>query len=622
VVSLGVAAAVFLAAYAGGSYGIGDWALAGLAAWWAVALVLAFDLGPVRRLSPAAWAALAALGGLTLLTLVSAEWADAPARAVTEFQRSLTYLGVFVLVLLLARHVSAARWSDGLALGIVAVAAVALVSRFLPDTFSTQGIPALLPAARARLSFPLGYWNGLAILVALAVPLLLRAAVAAVTPVGRAAGVAAFPAVAAVLLFTSSRGGVLTAVVGALVMLAVSRRRWAVAAASGVGAVATGATLAVILPLDDLVNHPLDGADASRQGVIAALAVPLVGVLAGAAWAFLYAAAPERSLVPRWAGTVAAVLGVVAVAAAIVLAHPVARIDAFKAAPEAAGGGEFVRSHLVSSGGSGRWQFWTAAADAFGTQPLHGRGAGSYEAWWTQHGSLAVFARNAHSQYLETAAELGILGLAALFVLLIAALAATLSQLDREDRETGAALAAAFWAFAVALAVDWIWQLPAVALVGVVLLALVVATGGGEEVEAEPYRPPWLGRIYGAIIAVVAALALAVPLLAERELVRSRDAVVAGDTAAAVEHAKRAGEIEPWSPEPALQLALVREAAGALPAARASLAEALERDPTDWRLWLIDARIRTKLADVAGARRSLARARELNPRSPLWRNRT
>jgi hypothetical protein len=620
-VSLAVAAAVFLIAYAGGSYHPSVWSLAGLAAWWAVALIVVLKLGPARPPAPAAWAAALALAGLTVLTLASADWADAPARAVTEFQRSLAYLGVFVLVMLLARHASPARWSDGLALGIVAVAGIALVSRFFPDTFSAQGIPEFLPAARARLSFPLGYWNGLAILVGLAVPLLLRAAVGAATPLGRGAAVAAFPAVAAVLLLTSSRGGVLTAAVGALVMLALARRRWAVAGAAAVGAVAAGATLAVLLPLDDLVNNPFAGDDVPRQGLLAAVAVPLAGVLAGAAWVFLFAAAPERNPLPRWVGIAAVSLATVAVVAAAVAADPAERIDAFKAAPQVTGRGEFVRSHLFSSGGSGRWQFWTAAADAFGTEPIRGRGGGSYEAWWTEHGSLAVFARNAHSLYLETAAELGILGLAALFVLLLAAIAATLSQLDRDDRESGAALAAAFWAFAIALAVDWIWQLPAVAFVGVALLGLLTGTAGGEAPEQGPHPLGRAARVAMTAVAAVAALALLVPLLAERELERSRNAVAAGDTAAAAEHARRAGEIEPWSAEPALQLALVQEEAGALRAARASLRDALERDPSDWRLWLIDARLRTKLADAAGARRSLARARELNPRSPIWRNR-
>ena len=35
------------------------------------------------------------------------------------------------------------------------------------------------------------------------------------------------------------------------------------------------------------------------------------------------------------------------------------------------------------------------------------RGAGSYESWWAQHGSISYFIRDAHSVWLETLGELG-----------------------------------------------------------------------------------------------------------------------------------------------------------------------------------------------------------------------
>jgi Flp pilus assembly protein TadD len=44
---------------------------------------------------------------------------------------------------------------------------------------------------------------------------------------------------------------------------------------------------------------------------------------------------------------------------------------------------------------------------------------------------------------------------------------------------------------------------------------------------------------------------------------------------------------------------------------------AISRDRTDWRLWLASARIETRLGRVRAAERSLRRAVELNPRSPL-----
>src|SRR5436190_164557 len=67
-------------------------------------------------------------------------------------------------------------WVDGLAIAIVAVVAVALVSRFFPSVFGSRAVLRLGSEAVTRLSFPIGYWNGLAVFAGLGIPLLLRAA--------------------------------------------------------------------------------------------------------------------------------------------------------------------------------------------------------------------------------------------------------------------------------------------------------------------------------------------------------------------------------------------------------------------------------------------------------------
>jgi Flp pilus assembly protein TadD len=90
---------------------------------------------------------------------------------------------------------------------------------------------------------------------------------------------------------------------------------------------------------------------------------------------------------------------------------------------------------------------------------------------------------------------------------------------------------------------------------------------------------------------------------------------------AAVDAAHAARAIAPWAPTPYLQLALIREQSGDLEVARTRIREALDRDETDWRLWLVSARIETKLGSVATATRHLARARALNPRSPAFSTR-
>ncbi len=87
----------------------------------------------------------------------------------------------------------------------------------------------------------------------------------------------------------------------------------------------------------------------------------------------------------------------------------------------------------------------------------------------------------------------------------------------------------------------------------------------------------------------------------------------------AFDAAESARDIQPWAATPYLQLALLSEQMGALPMASTWIDKAIARDREDWRLWLVAARVETKLGHVAAAERSLHRAVELNPRSPLFK---
>ena len=157
--------------------------------WWVLILCIGFGIWPLARVTRAAWVTGGLLALFGLWTLLSAIWAANAAGAFSEFTRVMLYLAVFAITVAVSRRANAGRWLDGLALGIVAVAVVALVSRFFPGTFEESQIPRLLPAGTTRLAVPLGYWNGLAVLVGLGIPLLLRAAVVARTIVARSAAV-------------------------------------------------------------------------------------------------------------------------------------------------------------------------------------------------------------------------------------------------------------------------------------------------------------------------------------------------------------------------------------------------------------------------------------------------
>jgi Tfp pilus assembly protein PilF len=112
--------------------------------------------------------------------------------------------------------------------------------------------------------------------------------------------------------------------------------------------------------------------------------------------------------------------------------------------------------------------------------------------------------------------------------------------------------------------------------------------------------------------------AQAIPWLTDLQIKASAAAVDQNEGTSALRHALDAKNLQPWAASPYLQLALVQEQLRDLKAARMWIGEAIERNPIDWRLWLVSARIETKANDISAARRSLRRAKALNPRSPLF----
>jgi hypothetical protein len=628
--AVAVALGVFLLAYHRGGFELGARGVVAIAVWWALLLGVALGVLPLARAPRAVLVGGALLTGLALFTLLSAAWAASAGGVITEFNRVVLYLGVFLLGGLASSWRTVAAWSNGIALGLVAVALVSLVSRFFHGLFPDQGLPEFLPAAGARLSFPVGYWNGLAILVALAVPLLLRAATSASRPVVRGLAVAPLPALAAVVFLASSRGGVLTALLGSVAFLALSRRRWSALAALVCAGLGSGLVLAALLRYDALVDGPLGTPVAGEQGVNAAFIVTGACLLTGGLYALLAALPAVR--VPAAAGWATTALLLAVAVAGVAAADPAQRFAEFREPPPEGPVQRdgFARQHLASAAGSSRWQFWEASVEQWRTAPLHGRGAGSYEAWWARHGTTSQVARDAHSVYLETLGELGLVG----FLLLVAALATPfvaaadrLRRLRPGEGETLAALAAVGVGFLAALGLDWVWELPAAGAVGMLCLGLLAGPGTlprpeepWAELEASSGEPRFalgVGLVAGAWAAIVLQ---ALPLLGDLQLRRSQEAAGRGDVAAALDHARSARALEPWSATPWLQLALVQEQAAELDAARESIREGIDRDPEDWRLWLTATRLETRSGRIAEAREALARARELNPRSPLFRD--
>jgi len=238
-------------------------------------------------------------------------------------------------------------------------------------------------------------------------------------------------------------------------------------------------------------------------------------------------------------------------------------------------------------------------------EPLLGEGAGGFERRWIEERPVAHNARDAHSLYLETLAELGPVGLA----LLLVALAAPLTGLGRARHSAlGPAAAAAYAAFLVHSAVDWDWELPVL-----VLTALACAVALVTEARTAAPVPLTAFRRAAGVAAVVCVIAVAlVAHVGNRALAESVEALERGDTGGAAEAARRARTWAPWSHEPWQLLGEAQLADRDDAAARRSLSEAIRRAPEEWRLWFDLAIVSTGPA----ARRAITRARELNPLSP------
>jgi hypothetical protein len=354
------------------------------------------------------------------------------------------------------------------------------------------------------------------------------------------------------------------------------------------------------------------------QGHRAALLIGAACVFSALLWLGLDELGKRLPSPSRGVARAAVVIVVVLAVAAVVVSHPIRKFDEFKSVSIAGQtASTTTTAHLLGTSGSGRWQFWTAAISEFRAHPLNGGGAGSWGAWWLQHGTLPAFTKSAHSLYLEALAELGIFGFLLLAGAVIAGVAgAVRSALVLRSGEVAAAAACAI-AFFTAAAYDWVWQLAGIALVGVGMLGVAL---GSRHATREP-SPGRIGagRPILAVVAVGAVIAQFVVLAAGIHLRNSEAAVAANDGARARAQALAAKAIEPWAASPYLRLALIYEAERQLPLAAVSIRQAIRRSPNDWSLWEAAARIATERGQVAQARRDLAEARRLNPRSPIFR---
>ncbi|HKP22206.1 MAG TPA: O-antigen ligase family protein, partial [Thermoleophilaceae bacterium] len=130
----------------------------------------------------------------------------------------------------------------------------------------------------------------------------------------------------------------------------------------------------------------------------------------------------------------------------------------------------------LSSLDSMRYEYWRVALETFAGQPLAGTGSGGFRVEWMRERPVRDAAVDAHSLYLETLAELGLLGAAALLAFL-AGLAMSARRAMLAERRAVVGLVALLVTYLVHAALDWDWEMPAVTLPALAAAAILVATG-------------------------------------------------------------------------------------------------------------------------------------------------
>jgi O-antigen ligase len=628
--TLGFAPVLYLA-LRGGGYDTIVYSEVGLAAWWVVLLGALIGLMPLQRFRRLAWVTAGLFSAFVIWTLVASSWSSSAERTVEDVGRLASYAGFFVLGLSALRRDTVRPLVFGMAAAFGVVSLLAVLSRIYPGAFPTDQVAQFFSPGKAspRLNYPLNYASGDGNFIALGLPLLLAVSTRARTVVAQALAAAAIPVTVLALVMTASRGGVLTAIVGIVVFYALAPDR--------LPKVATGAVAALgssLLVLGLIHRHGV------RQGLATPAAISqrhellLLMILVCAAVALLqvaigltarYAARPRFLAISRartaQAAVATAVVVVIACLAAGVPGKLAHQWNVFKETSVTGVVSGNTLSRLGTLSGSHRYQYWVTAVHAFDHKPIAGIGPGTYEFYWAQHGPFYEFIRNAHSLYLETLAETGIIGFLPLIGFLLALLIAGLVRALRAPPLTRVALAGAtatFAAFLVSAGYDWMWQLSC-APVAALLLGAAIVSYRGPSVDPQPVardRARWLTRGVLVTTAIAAIIAIAIPFAMTSAIRSSQSKAGAHDLKAALSDALTAQSLEPYAASPRLQEALLYEQAHDLGAARTAITQAAVREPLNWRIWLVRARIAAESGHAAQAVRYYKHAHVLDPLDP------
>jgi O-Antigen ligase len=515
--------------------------------WIGLLAIVVVSVGLILQPPELGRPALAFLGLLTAFAVWQALtilWSIQPASSWDYANRALVYAAFAFLGVLVGSALPRTWIAAGLGALLTLVLLVALAAKVIPGLYDDYG-------RLARLRWPLAYWNELALVAAVTVPLGLWLAGRRDRPLrARVAGVFhVYVALVAVVL-TFSRFGIFLAVVGAVAWVWLDRERLdalvALLIAAPVAAIVAGDALLLPGIADDHQSHHTRVHDGLIFGLLFVGGVAVVIELSRRLLAREGDVRLRRriAIVGGWAA-----LGVCVVALIVLVVR-------------AGGPADFVRArwdefaHAQSSGTPGRltstssgnrWAWWQQAWDAFTRHPGGGTGAGSFSLTST------VSAHNAqqstvepHNTPLQFLTETGIVGFL-LYAGVIASVAVAVKR-GRRDRATRvlALVLAIGWLHSV-LDIDWNFvatQGPLFAVAGVLV--------------SQPGRATRLRLLSAAGVAVCALAALYsmfAPWYSDQRLQDAYSALERADLVDTAGAARDAHNLDPLALEPIQLLA-------------------------------------------------------------------
>jgi O-antigen ligase len=409
-------------------------------------------------------------GGVAL----SAAWSETPSQSIEEAERALIYFALLLAVFVLVPKRRVPELLAGVVAAATAVAAYGLWTRLFPGDRLT-----LDPVEGTLLIEPLGYANALGIVAAIGVLPAIAFAGHARARLGRALAASATVVLLPTLYLTQSRGAWLALGAGAAVALLVETRRLRFLAGA-VALIPAAVAVWVASRLPDLRDPAATVDDVARAGHRLALAIVLLAL----ASAGLVLAASRFGAMPARVRPSRLVTGVIV--AALVALPVLAALQ--------------LRGHLGD-----RPSYWRAAWSEFESHPVVGSGAGTFASVWDHAHPRGPGVLDAHSLYLETIGELGVIGLLVLASFLVLPLLGAVRA--RPSRLVPGATGA-YAAYLVHTGLDWDWEMPAATMAGLLCGAAVLVAAR----DGEPPRPI-SGRLRVVLLVVagvVAALGIAV----------------------------------------------------------------------------------------------------------------